>query len=38
MGKENTLGFGSFPEVSLASARAKRTDARKLLAEGKNPS
>ena len=38
MGKENTLGFGSFPEVTLASARGKRTDARKLLAEGKDPS
>ena len=37
-GKENTLGFGSFPEVSLASARSKRDDARKLIADGKDPS
>jgi hypothetical protein len=27
-GKENTLGFGTFPEVSLAEARGKRDDAR----------
>jgi integrase len=32
------LSLGSFPEVSLASARTKRDDARKLLAEGKDPS
>jgi integrase len=37
-GKENMLAFGSFPEVSLASARAKRDDARKLIADGKDPS
>lgn len=37
-GKENMLALGSFPEVSLASARSKRDEARKLLAEGKDPS
>jgi hypothetical protein len=37
-GKENMLGLGSFPDVSLASARTKRDDARKLIAEGKDPS
>ncbi|MFL6796356.1 MAG: tyrosine-type recombinase/integrase [Xanthobacteraceae bacterium] len=37
-GKENMIGFGSFPEVSLASARQKRDEARKVLAEGKDPS
>src|SRR5215472_17147407 len=38
MAKENTLGLGPFPEISLASARIKRDEARKLLAEGKDPS
>src|SRR6202790_3186828 len=37
-GKQNMLTLGSFPEVSLASARSKKDDARKLLAEGKDPS
>jgi integrase len=37
-GKENMLAFGSFPEVSLASARGKRDDARKMIADGKDPS
>jgi Arm DNA-binding domain len=32
------LSLGAFPEVSLASARTKRDDARKLLAEGIDPS
>jgi integrase len=36
-GKENMLTFGRFPEVSLASARDKRHEARKLLAEGIDP-
>ena len=36
--KENMLAFGSFPEVSLANARSKRDDARKLLAAGADPS
>jgi integrase len=37
-GKENMLALGSFPEVTLASARSKRDDARKLLADGIDPS
>jgi integrase len=36
--KEKMLSFGRFPDVSLASARARRDDARKLLAEGIDPS
>jgi integrase len=37
-GKENRLAFGAYPEVTLSDARAKRTDARKLLSEGIDPS
>lgn len=37
-GKENVLSFGKYPYVSLAEAREKRTDARKLLAKGISPS
>ena len=37
-GKENTLGLGAFPEVSIAMARSRRDDARKKLAEGVDPS
>ncbi len=37
-GKQNMLSLGAFPDVSLASARAKRDDARKLIAQGINPS
>ncbi len=37
-GKANMLSFGAFPEVSLASARAKRDEARTLLADGRDPS
>jgi integrase len=37
-GKENMLTFGAFPEVSLAAARTKREDARRLLANGADPS
>ena len=37
-GKANMLSFGSFPEVSLAAARAKRDQAREKLTEGKDPS
>jgi integrase len=36
--KEKMISFGSFPEVSIAAARSKRDDARKLLAEGTDPS
>jgi Arm DNA-binding domain len=35
---EKMLSLGPFPRVSLASARTKRDDARKLLAEGIDPS
>jgi integrase len=37
-GKEKRLALGSYPEVSLAKAREKRDDARKLLAGGVDPS
>lgn len=37
-GKQLMLSLGAFPDVSLAQARQKRDDARKLLAGGKNPS
>jgi hypothetical protein len=37
-GKKNMLSLGSFPEVSLATAREKCDAARKLVAEGKDPS
>lgn len=37
-GKENMLALGSLPAVSLASARSKREAARKLIAEGIDPS
>jgi integrase len=36
-GKNQILGLGKYPAVSLAQARKLRDDARKLLAEGKNP-
>ena len=38
LGKENMLALGCFPEVSLAAARTKRDDAKKLLANGTDPS
>lgn len=37
-GKEKMISFGSFPDVSLASARTRRDDARKLLEAGTDPS
>lgn len=36
--REKMLSFGTYPEVSLASARDKRAAARKLVAEGIDPS
>jgi len=36
--KEKILSFGTYPEVSLKSAREKRADARTLVAEGVDPS
>ncbi|MDE4174859.1 integrase arm-type DNA-binding domain-containing protein [Phaeobacter sp. PT47_59] len=38
MGKEKLLSFGKYPDLSLKQARDKRDQARKLLAEGKDPS
>ena len=37
-GKEKRLALGAYPATSLASARQKRDEARKLLAEGIDPS
>ncbi|TBM21945.1 tyrosine-type recombinase/integrase [Hafnia paralvei] len=37
-GKEKMLALGKYPEVSLADARARRDEARKLLAYGVDPS
>ena len=36
-GKGKTLSLGRYPEISLAEARSQREDARKLLANGKDP-
>ncbi len=36
-GRENVLALGSYPEVTLAQAREKRDEQRKLLADGKDP-
>ena len=37
-GKRNTLALGMFPDVSLRKARDRRDQARKLLADGVDPS
>lgn len=37
-GKEKLLSFGTYPEISLAQAREKRDEARKLVAIGLDPS
>jgi hypothetical protein len=37
LGKYKTLAFGVWPEVELADARAKRDEARRLLAKGVDP-
>jgi integrase len=37
-GKEKLLSFGTYPEVPLALARARRTEARELVAAGTDPS
>ena len=37
-GKQNTLAFGVYPDVSLATARQRRDQARALLANGVDPS
>jgi len=36
-GKEKLLALGTYPEISLADARDRRTEARKLLANGVDP-
>ncbi|KQZ28516.1 integrase [Mesorhizobium sp. Root552] len=36
-GKQKTLAFGAYPAISLADARLKRADAKKLLANGVDP-
>ncbi|EGB8557815.1 DUF4102 domain-containing protein, partial [Salmonella enterica] len=36
-GKEKRLSFGVYPTVTLADARQKREDAKKLLAAGEDP-
>ncbi len=36
-GKEKVLALGVYPEISLKEARAKRDEARKLIAEGVDP-
>jgi integrase len=36
-GKDNTLTFGRYPEISLLEAREKRLEARRLLAHGIDP-
>ena len=38
VGRENRLSLGTYPEVSLADARARRDDARKLIGAGTDPS
>jgi integrase len=37
-GREKKMGFGTYPEVSLADARRRRDEARELIAAGKDPS
>lgn len=37
LGKYKTLAFGVWPDINLASARAQRDEARKLLASGRDP-
>ena len=37
LGKENILSHGQYPAVGIAEARRKREEAKKLLADGKDP-
>ena len=37
-GKRRTLSFGTYPAVGLADARARREAAKRLLAQGQDPS
>ena len=36
-GKERRIAFGSYPEISLADARRRKEEARKLVANGTDP-
>jgi hypothetical protein len=36
-GKEKSLSYGQYPEVSLAEARERRDDARRVLRHGEDP-
>lgn len=38
LGKEKTLSLGVYPEVTLADARHKLSDARKIISDGQDPS
>ncbi len=38
LGKENVLSFGKYPLIILAEARQKRDEAKKLIADGVDPS
>lgn len=38
LGKEQQLSIGTYPEVGLREARERRDEARKLIADGKDPS
>ena len=38
MGREKILSIGQYPIISLAEARTKRDDAKRLLADGRDPS
>lgn len=37
LGRQKTLSFGNYPDVSLARAREKRAEAREALADGRDP-
>lgn len=37
-GRRNIISFGTYPDVTLAGARARRTEARQMLADGIDPS
>ena len=37
-GKEKKIAFGAYPEISLLNARQRRDEARRLLAQGIDPS
>jgi nitroimidazol reductase NimA-like FMN-containing flavoprotein (pyridoxamine 5'-phosphate oxidase superfamily) len=36
-GKERRLVFGRYPEISLAEARGRRDEARRMVREGRDP-